>query len=407
MLRLSAAHARRFLVARHLLAPPRSLPAGAASVLAVVRRLGSLQFDPLEYPGARNHDLVLAARIAGHERGTCDALLYGPPGERRLFEAYNKSLNILPVEDLPYHRVAWAHARARYRTTVLRTHARAVRAILGALAARGPLSSAEVSDSADHLGERVDWWWGPTRAGRALLEALYTTGRVGIARREGNTRWYDLTERLYPPELLAGRVTGAAALRHRLLSRHRGVGLLGGTGATELFVGTGTAGERTRALARLVRDGALVPVEVEGVKGSRHVLAEELPLVRETEAPGPPEARRVALVAPLDPLLWDRRLLRDLFDFDYVWEVYTPAHRRRHGYYALPILYGDRLVGRLEPRMARATGTLHVRLWLEPGFAATEPGFGAALGEAVEAHRRLAGAARVAWPRGKPLARGP
>ncbi|MCC6523246.1 MAG: hypothetical protein IT373_11335, partial [Polyangiaceae bacterium] len=98
MLRLSAAQARRFLVARHLLAPPRSLPAGAASVLAVVRRLGSLQFDPLEYPGARNHDLVLAARIDGHERSACDALLYGPPGERRLFEAYNKSLNILPVE---------------------------------------------------------------------------------------------------------------------------------------------------------------------------------------------------------------------------------------------------------------------------------------------------------------------
>ncbi|MCC6524008.1 MAG: YcaQ family DNA glycosylase, partial [Polyangiaceae bacterium] len=348
--------------------------------------------------------LVLAARIDGHERSACDALLYGPPGERRLFEAYNKSLNILPVEDLPYHRVAWAHARARYRTTVLRTHARAVRAILRALAARGPLSSAEVSDSADHLGARVDWWWGPTRTGRALLEALYTTGRVGIARREGNTRWYDLTERLYPPELLAGRVTGSRALRHRLLSRHRGVGLLGGTGATELFVGTGTADERSRALARLVRDGALVPVEVEGVKGQRHVLADELELVRETEAPDRPETRRVALVAPLDPLLWDRRLLRELFDFDYVWEVYTPMHRRRHGYYVLPILYGDRLVGRLEPRMVRATGTLEVAgLWLEPSFdPSTEPGFAPALDDALEAHRRLAAAERVAWPRGKP-----
>ena len=106
-LRLSADHARRFLVRRHLLDLPRALPAKPASVLRVIDRLGSLQFDPLEVPGARNHDLVLHNRIAGYEREWCERWLYGK--DRRLIELYNKSLNILPVHELPFYRVAWAH----------------------------------------------------------------------------------------------------------------------------------------------------------------------------------------------------------------------------------------------------------------------------------------------------------
>src|SRR6266511_3511174 len=100
-LRISADHARRFLVRRHLLDPPRALPAEPASVLRVIDRLGSLQFDPLEIPGARSHDLVLHARIAGYRREWLEALLYAPAGDRRLIELYNKSLNILPIEQLP------------------------------------------------------------------------------------------------------------------------------------------------------------------------------------------------------------------------------------------------------------------------------------------------------------------
>ena len=102
ILSISADHARRFLVRRHLLDPPRSLPASPESVLAAVERLGSLQFDPLETPGARNHDSVLHARVAGYKRAWCDQWLYAPAGERRLFEAYNKSLNIIPAHELPY-----------------------------------------------------------------------------------------------------------------------------------------------------------------------------------------------------------------------------------------------------------------------------------------------------------------
>src|SRR4051812_7782944 len=128
MLQLSAEIARRFLVRRQLLAPPRALPPSPASVLEVVTRLGSLQFDPLDVPGARNHELVLHARIAGLRTAWCDSLLYAPAGERMLFEAYNKSLNLLPAHELPFYRFAWKRAQKRYRGTIFTTQAKIVRA---------------------------------------------------------------------------------------------------------------------------------------------------------------------------------------------------------------------------------------------------------------------------------------
>ena len=108
---LSREAARQFLVARHGLAPPRALPARPDSVLTAVERLGVLQFDPLEVPGARNHDLLLHARIAGYRREWCEGWLYGP--QRRLFEIYNKSLNIVPIAELPHYRLTWARYAER------------------------------------------------------------------------------------------------------------------------------------------------------------------------------------------------------------------------------------------------------------------------------------------------------
>jgi hypothetical protein len=397
-LSISAEVARRFLVRRHLLDAPRGLAATPASVLAVVERLGSLQFDPLETPGARNHDLVLHARIAGYERPWCDTFLYGASGERRLFEAYNKSLNILPAHELPYYRLAWERAHARYRPTILKKSAAAVRAILARLRAEGPLTTAALSEG---FATPVDWHWAPTAEGRAVLEALFESGRIGIARRDGSRRTYELIERLFPEALLATRVTPAEAMRHRLLSRYRGAGLLGAGASTEILHGAGTAKERAPIVAALVAEGTLRPLEIEGIRGVRHLLADELPILE--AARRGPAGRGVTFLAPLDPLLWDRRLLRDLFAFDYIWEVYTPEARRKHGYYVLPILFGDRLVGRVEPRRVKGSETLQiVAIWFEPGFAPlTEPGFVEGFAAALDAYAKFVGAQTITWPRTK------
>lgn len=384
---VSAAAARRFLVARHLLTPPRALPARTQSVLALVRRLGSLQFDPLELPGARNHELVLHARIRGYRRGWCERWLYGP--DRRLFEAYNKSLNILPIEELPYHRVAWTRGEVRYGP-LLHEYRREVARMLATIRDRGPLPTTVFSNEHSAM---IAGGWGPTRTGRLLVEALFCTGRLGIARRDGNARHYELTERLFPAALLAQRVDDHEAVRHRLLTRVRGVGLLGVAGGAELTTGTGRAPGRKAMLAELVESGSLVQVTVEGLRGERYVLAEEAALLESRAV----RRAEVALLAPLDPLLWDRRLLGDLFGFDYTWEIYTPPAKRRHGAYVLPVVYGDRIVGRVEPRLERASATLTILLWRpEPGFV-LDRRFRTAFLTALEDYRRFVGAERVEW----------
>ena len=404
---ISRAVARRFLVVRHLLAPPRSLPGAEESVLAVVDRLGSLQFDPLEVAG-RNHDLVLHARVAGYRRDLTDRLLYE---RRQLFEAYNKGLSILPTRELPWHRFTWDRARLAHEAETFAAHGDHVVELLDRIRRAGPTSTGDLERS-----ETIDWYWGPTGKSRAVLEALAEAGILGIARREGNRRHYDLVERLFPAGLLGEQVPPREQLLHRLLSRYRAHGLLGATGQSEIFLGLGRGDvlhdgsprpPRRELLAELVERGELVPVEVEGVRGARHVLTEELPLLAQAEReieegrePGG-EAPGVAFMAPLDPLVWDREALRSLFDFDYVWEVYVPAARRRWGYYVLPILFGDRLVGRIEPRLDRAAHAVRVlRLWWEAGFdPLAAEGFVPALADALTAYRSFLGANRVTLPR--------
>jgi uncharacterized protein YcaQ len=157
----------------------------------------------------------------------------------------------------------------------------------------------------------------------------------------------------------------------------------------------------------LLDAGAIVPVHVEGLRGSHFVLADELPILDAAEAEmaagAPMTAPGVAFLAPLDPLAWDRDLLHHLWGFDYRWEVYVPAAKRRWGYYVLPLLYGDRFVGRIEPRIDRRARTLRILgLWWEDGFEPFDEaneGFVDALVAALRAHMAFAGLARVAMPR--------
>ena len=393
-LALSREQARRFLVRRHLLAPPRALPAEPASVLAVVERLALLQFDPLDVPGARNHELVLNARIAGFRREWCEGLLYGP--DRRLIELYNKSLNMVPLAELPHYRITWDRNAPGLDEGILRDQAPVAEAVMAGIREHGPQSTAAF---AEH-GHAIDWWWAPTRASRAVMEALFVAGRLGIARREGNRRYYDLIERLVPADLLAQREPPEVARRWRLLSRFRATGLTSPSAQAEVMYSAGSAAERRAMTAALVEDGTLTEATVEGVKGARYLLTAELPLLEAAGAEvaaGQSLPPAVSFLAPLDPLMWDRRQLRELWDFDYLWEVYVPERKRRWGYYVLPILFGDRLVGRIEPRVDRKQGLLRViGLWWEGGFVPRrERGFMDAYRAALEAYRRFVGASRI------------
>jgi uncharacterized protein len=389
---VAADTARRFLVTRHRLAPARSVEGGPDGVLEIFRRLGSIQFDPLSVAG-RNHDLVLHARVGGYDPAWCEALYE----RRELFEAYNKGLSLVLTSDFP-----WFRANSSLRSPrILAEHADVAEHVLERIRAEGPRSAL---DFERRRGSLVDWFGVPTNVVRAVLEAYAAAGVLGLARRDGNRRSYDLIERLLPPDIVARKVPLREQLRHKLLSRYRAHGLLGIGGGGDIFAGLGPAKPdperpehpgRTALREELIDDGELVPVTVEGVRGRRFVLREEVELLN--APPEPP--RSVAFLPPFDPLVWDRGLLGSLFGFDYVWELFVPPAKRRWGWYVLPILFRDRLVGRIEPRIDRGQGSVRVLdLWWEDNLdLGRVEGLVDAMQAALRAYLHFAGASRLEW----------
>ncbi|HEY7420506.1 MAG TPA: crosslink repair DNA glycosylase YcaQ family protein [Gaiellaceae bacterium] len=386
-LKVSAEAARRFLVTRHFLAPARSLDEGPDSVLEVIRRLGSIQFDPIAVAG-RNHDLMLHARVAGYEPAWCDALYE----RRRVFETTNKALSFIPASEFPWYRVNAGRKGPRFHAAALAENAAVAERVLERIRADGPLSSADFERES---GRTKDWFGMPENAVRSVLEAYTVAGVIGLARREGNTRYYDVIERLLPAKLLAQEIPEREQLRHKQLSRHRAHGLLGAGGAGGTFARIAAPDVRRALHKELVELDALVPVEIESMRGKRFVVAEELPLLEAPPEPPP----SVAFIAPFDSFLWDTGLLSSLFGFDFVWEGFFKPEKRRWGYYVLPILFGDRFVGRIEPRIDREEDRVEVLgLWWEDGFAPRRAaGFVEAMGDALDSYLRFAGADHVEW----------
>jgi uncharacterized protein len=275
--------------------------------------------------------------------------------------------------------------------------------VLERIRAEGPLSS---RDFERERGATTDWFGLPTNVVRAVLEAHNATGVLGLARRDGTRRYYDLIERLLPADVLARKVPLNEQLRHKMLSRYRAHGLLGVGGGGDIFAGLGPAKPhperpeltgRTALREELVEDGELVPVDVEGVRGKRFVLRDEVELLEAPPEPPP----TVAFLPPFDPLVWDRPLLGALFGFDYVWELFFPPEKRRFGWYVLPILFRDRFVGRIEPRIEQDTGTVRMLgLWWEEGFEPRRADrFVDAMRDALDAYLGFAKADRLDWPK--------
>ncbi len=390
--KVTAEAARRFLVTRHLLAPARSMHGGPDAVLDFLRQFGSIQYDPISVAG-RSHDLVLHARVADYEPAWCDELY----AQRELFEAINKGLSLILASDYPWFRGTSSRSSRR----VLAENAEAAERVLERVRIDGPLSAL---DFERERGATVDWFGVKTNVVRAVLEAYTVTGVLGLARREGNRRYYDLIERLLPKDVLAREVPLHDQLRHKMLSRYRAHGLLGASSGGDVFGGLGPAKPdsrfpeypgRTVLREQLIEDGELVPVEVEGVRGKRFVIRDEVELLAAPVEPPP----SVAFLSPFDPLVWDRGLLGTLFEFDYVWDLFHPPEKRRFGYYVLPILFRERFVGRIEPRIDRSGGPGRVLgLWWEAGFAPRRAdGFVDAMRAALRAYLGFADADRLTW----------
>jgi uncharacterized protein YcaQ len=314
--------ARRFHRRATLLEVP------ALDVQTALEHHGYVQIDPINVCG-RMHDLILRNRVAGYAEGDLIRHIHQP--SRPGFEHYlpgQRILCVFPLSAWPYLLPEMEHRRGRhggYGGKLSKHEEELASHILDEITERGPL----MSDQITHEGRAMTAWGTTGREVKIVLEKLFFHGRVLITARRNFRRVYDLPERVLPPSTLAKKAATAEAQRRWLLLtrlRQRRLATL------------------TKADLPLVED-AVQPIRI-GNGPVLHCLREDAPLLagaNPSEYPGEP-----LLLAPLDPLIYDRRVTRSLWDFDYTWEVYTPPHKRVRGYYALPVLHGHQIVGHVD-----------------------------------------------------------
>ena len=366
--RLTLAQARRIAIAAQGLAePPPTGAVGRRHLRRVAARLGAVQIDSVNVL-SRSHYLPFFARLGPYSRP-----LLGRATEhhRDLFEYWGHEASLLPIDLQP--AVRWRMARASTSAwgrmqRIERERPGYVRAVLDEVRARGPLAASELSDRGTASGP----WWGWAE-GKTALEWLFWTGEVTSAgRRPSFERVYDLPQRVFPAAVLAAP-TPAVEDAQRTLVR-RAARALGVATVRHLADYYRMRAEDVRArIAELVELGELVPVTV-GDERSRWFL--------DPSARRPRRVAARALLSPFDSLVWERARTEAIFGLRYRIEVYTPAHKRVYGYYVLPFLLGETLVGRVDLKADRASGLLLVQAaWTEEGVdgAAVAPELAAEL----------------------------
>jgi hypothetical protein len=237
--------------------------------------------------------------------------------------------------------------------------------VLDEIRKRGPLSSRDIEHDAT-----VDWWWGrKKRVVGASLEVLSAMGIVLVHHRARSIRYFDLVERVLSPSILTAPDPHPADEDYQdwhVLRRIGSLGLAPANGAPEYWwaiMGVKGTAARADVLSRLAERGDVVPVAVDGVPKRLFFLrASDLPTLEAAAEPFR-EDSAAAFIAPLDNLTWDRELLRQVFNFDYCWEIYKPKEKREYGYYVLPVLYGDRFIARVEPVLDKKARVLRIAGW--------------------------------------------
>lgn len=346
---LASAEARRIaLIAQGFGKRPATALRGPAAVHRAVARIGLVQLDSVNAL-VRSHYLPLFSRLGPYARELLDRAAYAGP-RRKLFEYWGHEASLLPVELHPLLR--WRMERAGRGEGLWGRLARFGRerrdfidAVLDQVRTRGPLSASELEQGGRSRGA----WWGWSH-GKEALEWLFWAGAVTTATRRNFERIYDLPARVLPSAVLgAPTPPEAQAQRELLLVAARALGVATERDLRDYFrLSAADAGAR---LAELVEAGDLQPVRVEGWKQQAY-------LHRSIRVPRQVEAR--ALLSPFDSLVWERQRTERLFGFHYRLEIYTPAHKRKHGYYVLPFLLGDRLAARVDLKTDRPQSALRV-----------------------------------------------
>lgn len=370
--------------------------------MQLAAELGCLQIDPIrvvEHP----HYLIPWSRIGFYERSELDKTLWE---EKRLFHYWAHAASLVPTADYPIHQVMmrrypamhWSvhHDRLKAfleKNKALRRH------ILLQLRKRGPLRTSDFKDLS--VVSYKSSGWNTDRNVDRMLDYLWTKGQVMIVGRAGQQRVWDLAERWFPEWTPKERVSLQKSTR---LATERSIRAMGFASRPEIwqYFTRWRYDDLPGVLAEFERQKKIVPVKIDGFKDKWFVHADDLERLEELEK-GSWEPR-TTLLSPFDPLIADRKRVKKLWGFDYTIEIYVPKDKRKFGYYVLPILHGDELIGRVDPSMDRKTATLTINgIWAEP-TASKDKLTGKVVARSIEDLAKFLGAQKINYGRKIPAA---
>ncbi len=349
-IRLSVVQARRLAYRGQRLAGPKVGRTGA-DLLDLVRQLGCVQLDPISVV-ARSHQLVVWSRVGRYDQETLRRL---QEEDRSLFEYWAHAASLVPTSDLPIHR--WTMERSLQSNKLshvrvrewLAVNEQVTRDLVARLDEAGPLRTQDLREFA--LTPWANGGWSDEKNVALLLEVLSHSGRVLVSRREGSTRWWDVGRRCLPPDAPTEVLTGSEAVARSAVRAVRALGVATPTQIKAHFT-RGRYPDLPAVLSRLVADEVLVPAIVDGFRGTAYLHADDAASLDDL-APA-----RLTLLSPFDNLICDRSRTEALWDVEFRLEIYTPAAKRRWGYYVLAVLDGDRVVGRIDAALDATTRRL-------------------------------------------------
>lgn len=354
---LSRSTARRMTLAAQGFTKPRPVAPTGRHLHRVMRDLGALQIDSVNV-FARSHYMPMFSRLGAYDTSRLDALLFGAEGPYTEYWAHVATF--IPIEDWGLWQFRMDALRTKYGEdpkSWYANNAETVKWVRDELAARGPLRPAEIEDDLAASAKRGPWWdWNRVKQ---ALELMFLFGEVAIAGRRGFERRYGLVEQVIP-ESARTPVPRADAIRELMARALASYGVATIADLADYY--RITQKDAATAVRELEDEGVAVPVTVEGWTRA----LKPVPAYRHRDAVAPRAVDVTALLTPFDPVVWFRDRAARMYDFDYRIEIYTPEAKRTFGYYSLPILAGDNIVGRIDLKADRAKSTLLVQsAWWE------------------------------------------
>jgi uncharacterized protein YcaQ len=329
--------ARRFLISRQRFLQGKK---GKDGTLEAIKKLECVQTDPINVVH-RNHHLVLHNRVTNYSPSYLEELLYK---DRSAFEYWCNEKSIIPIEDFPYFRYRMKNPSQFHSPFYERIKSKrdefkdAISHVLSEIRKQGPLSAQEFEQKGKIK----------SKVATSVLNLLWDCGDLMIHHVEGNRRYYDLTENVLPPKLNAETPSKEEYERFMIKKYMKAYGLIDTRDWRFGWLPL-KASQRKTIVDEMVEDNELCPIRIEGVKHVYYALDERSFFENSDTS----ISEKVHFVAPLDNLLWNRRMISEIFDFNYAWEVYKVPEERIYGYFVMPILYDTRFIGRLDPKLDR------------------------------------------------------